>query len=264
MCGIHDVERPELTEMACAVNDTSKLDGEWLADEEGDQVHGVNQNRLVYIVDSDWNTQRAVGLSLRKLGFYPQSFANCDEFVRDFSSLRPGCVLLDMCLPALNAFDVLQRMRKKSQILPVIAMSDQGDIPTAVRAMKMGAIDFLQKPLRERQLLEALQDTFRNLCSRLAEMTGRVDAERKVRTLSPREIDILRGLVSGMPNKTMASYYDLSVRTIEMHRANMMEKLNVRNLTEALHVAGLAHVERLPSKSPIGSAFHFDLRGVDG
>jgi len=250
--------------MACAARDTSRPDPEWLLDDERDQTIGLNQNRLVYVVDSDWDTQRALGLTLRKLGFYPQGFVDCDEFVRDFSSLRPGCVLLDMPLTASNAFDVLQRMRKKSQTLPVIAMSDQEDVRTAVRAMKMGAIDFLQKPLKEVQLLEALQDTFRSLCSRLAEMTGRVDAERRVLTLSPREIDILRGLASGMPNKTMASYYGLSVRTIEMHRANMMEKLNVRNLTEALNMAALAQVERLPAKSKIVPAIHFNLRSVEG
>jgi two-component system response regulator FixJ len=149
-------------------------------------------------------------------------------------------VLLDMLMPGIDGLGVLERAKPWLATHPVIVMTGHGDVALAVRTMKMGAADFIEKPFRRPALLETLDLAFNKLGGPPTVAPEQEHATRLVGTLSPRESDILHGLMEGLSNKVLAHRLDLSPRTVEMHRANMMKRLGVRNLSEALKLGLVA------------------------
>jgi len=157
--------------------------------------------------------------------------------MRAAHTLAQGCVLLDVRMPGLSGLEVQQELRSRGIGLPVIMMTGHGDISVAVTAMKAGAVDFVEKPFEKAVLLAALEDGFGRI-----EQSGRRavladEAMVRLSALTPRECDVLRGLVDGLPNKTIGYDLGISPRTVEIHRANLMSKLNVNSLSEALRIA---------------------------
>jgi two-component system response regulator FixJ len=154
---------------------------------------------------------------------------------------KPGCVLLDVRLPGMDGLEVLAQLAQIRSDLSVIIVTAQGDVQTAVRAMKAGASDFLEKPYSDYALLAAIQAT---RTKELPNARDRdvTDAVRRVANLSPRERDVLNGLMAGRPNKLIAYDLGLSVRTVEVHRARMMERLGVRQLSEAIRLGVMARL----------------------
>lgn len=205
----------------------------------------MSELRPVYIVDDDSIVRRSISLALSSCGFSPRSFASGRDFVEEVGSLRAGCVLLDVRMPEMSGIDLLDRCRGRLATLPVIVMTGHGDVATAVAAMKSGASDFLEKPFEDGALLTMLARLFATLPDALGNEVEREDAAARVEALTPRELDILRGLVSGFANKIIAGRLELSVRTVEMHRARMMRRLGALSLARCLHVATLANVAPL-------------------
>lgn len=197
----------------------------------------MTADRLVYMVDDDEAVRRSTSFMLKTSGYKVETYISGVAFLKDARHAEPGCVLLDVRMPEMDGLAVQKELKARGIDLPVIVMTGHGDVSVAVEAMKAGAVDFIEKPFEKAILLAALEDGFGRI-----ELSGR-RAERaalaaiRLEALTPRERDVLRGLVDGLPNKTIGYDLGISPRTVEIHRAHLMTKLGVRSLSEALRIA---------------------------
>ena len=198
---------------------------------------------VVYVVDDEGEVRRSLGFFLKTVGFLPRPYLSGEDFLSDAADLAPGCVLMDVRLGGMNGLDVIEQLGPRRGRLPVIVMTGHGDVAMAVQAMKLGAIDFLEKPFQDESLVAALERGFELLACRTQSEEERREAERSMEALSPRERHVLGLLSEGKSNKEVALELDLSVRTVEMHRAAMFDRLGVRSLPEALRIAFRAGVD---------------------
>lgn len=189
--------------------------------------------RTVYLIDDDAAVRRSLSTHLAGLGIEAWPFAGGAEFLAMTGHLQPSCVLLDMEMPHLCGLDVLAELAKRDIDWPVIAISSRGELAVAVDAMKLGAVEFLQKPLQLDALEQALAFAADTLDRTVGARTARQEAQDRVAKLTPREVDIGLALLRGMANKSAAHELGISVRTVEMHRAHILEKLGVKSLAEA-------------------------------
>ena len=204
---------------------------------------------LVHLVDDEEAIRRSTGFMLKTSGFRVETYESGVELLKRGKALAPGCILLDVRLPHMDGLEVQQTLRDQGIGLPVIVMTGHGDITVAVRAMKGGAVDFVEKPFEKSVLLSALQEGFSRL-ERAERSSERArDAEVLIASLTARERDVLEGLAEGLSNKTIAYDLGISPRTVEIHRANLMEKLGVRSLSEALRIAFAAGMGEKPAGS---------------
>ena len=203
----------------------------------------TSEQRVVHLVDDDASLRRSVGFMLKTSGHQVQTYDSGAELLKNIAQLEQGCILLDIRMPGMDGLEVQQALQERGVGLPVIIMTGHGDVALAVKAMKAGAVDFIEKPFEKIALFSSLDEGFRRLSQK--EVTGerRKDAEVKLQALTPRERDVLDGLAQGLPNKTIAYDLGISPRTVEIHRANLMTKLGVRSLSEALRIAFAARGE---------------------
>lgn len=207
----------------------------------------MNQ-KTVHIVDDDHQVRAATSFLLRTLGYRAQIYAHGQEFL-DQAQLDEGCVLLDLRMPNLSGFQVLEELRRRGADLPVIMLSGHGDIPIAVQAMRLGAQEFLEKPYLEAALIEAVERALNTKEFLQLRSDEKRAASTCVAALSLRERQVLQGLLGGLSNKAIARRLDLSPRTVEMHRANMMSRLKAASLAEAVRVAIDAGLEPLDGEA---------------
>jgi two-component system response regulator FixJ len=197
----------------------------------------ADNGRHVHLVDDDEAIRRSASFMLRTSGYLVKTYASGVEFLGVAKDATPGCVLLDVRMPEVDGLEVQAALKERGILLPVVVMTGHGDINTAVEAMKLGAVDFIEKPFEKAVLLNALEAGFERL-DKSAKRHVRADGARvKLAVLTPRELDVMKGLVRGHPNKTIAYDLDISPRTVEIHRANLMTKLGVHSLSEALRIA---------------------------
>ena len=199
--------------------------------------------RTVYVLDDDGAVLRSLERLLNSANFEPIIFDRPDVFLAAAKTFKTGCVLLDVRLPGMSGLEVQAQLHKMRNDLPVIVMTGEGDIHTAVRAMKAGAADFLEKPYSDHTLLKAIEAAFANE-NRFNRDSEIEDATRRVAMLSSREREVLDGLLAGQPNKLIAYQLGISVRTVEVHRARMMERLGMRQLAEAIRLGVMARLSR--------------------
>jgi two-component system, LuxR family, response regulator FixJ len=194
--------------------------------------------RTIHVVDDDAAVRFSLERLLGSMGFAIVSYATPGAFLLAAPHLSGGCVLLDVKMPGISGLEVQARLRTIGFVPPIIVMTGQGDIQTAVLAMKAGAFDFLEKPYQDEVLLAAIEAAL--AASPDDHIQQAVDSAQRIARLSPREREVLDGLVAGAPNKVIAFDLGLSVRTVEVHRARMMERLGTRQLAEAIRIAVLA------------------------
>lgn len=197
----------------------------------------MNDSRLIHVVDDDDSVRRSVGFMLKTSGHLVKSYASGSELLKEAKKLEPGCILLDIRMPGMDGLEVQQELQNFGVSLPVIIMTGHGDIPLSVRAMKAGAIDFIEKPFEKAVLVAAVDEAFRTMARSDSGRERAQSAIVRLQALTPRERDVLDGLANGLPNKTIAYDLGISPRTVEIHRANLMSKLEVRSLSEALRLA---------------------------
>lgn len=194
--------------------------------------------RNVYVVDDDDALRQSVEVLLEVAGgFETQSFATGEAFLASVPEIDTGCVLLDLNMPGMNGLEVLRRLQQIDGRFETILLTGQGDIAVAVEAMKAGAIDFIEKPYDNRMLLSALESGFARIENREKEASAIQLARENIERLTPRERDVLLGLIDGKANKIIAYELDISPRTVEIYRANLMDKLSVRSVAEAVRIA---------------------------
>ena len=197
----------------------------------------MTAERLIHLVDDDASVRRSVGFMLKTAGFQVRAFEDGTDLLKCAAELEDGCILLDIRMPGMDGLEVQQALQEKGVRLPVVIMTGHGDVSLAVKAMKAGAVDFVEKPFAKEVLLIALAEAFKRLERRETTEDRARDAEIQLQALTPRERDVLDGLARGLPNKTIAYDLGISPRTVEIHRANLMTKLGVRSLSEALKIA---------------------------
>ena len=192
---------------------------------------------VVHLVDDDDSVRRSVGFMLKTSGFQVRSYASGAELLKEAKALEPGCILLDIRMPGMDGLEVQQALNQAGVSLPVVIMTGHGDVPLSVKAMKAGAVDFIEKPFEKGLLLSALKQGFASLEQSVDARERAKTATVRLQVLTPREREVLDGLAEGFPNKTIAYDLGISPRTVEIHRANLMGKLGVRSLSEALRLA---------------------------
>ncbi len=193
--------------------------------------------RQIYLVDDDDAVRRSAGFMLKTSGFAVESFVSGVEFLKSVDGLAPGCILLDVRMPGMDGLEVQRALSERGITFPVIVLTGHGDVNVAVAAMKAGALDFIEKPFEKAVLVAALEEGFAQIERSDRGKARAAEAALRLNVLTARERDVLEGLVRGFPNKTIAYDLGISARTVEIHRANLMTKLNVRSLSEALRIA---------------------------
>lgn len=197
----------------------------------------MGDSRIVHLVDDEEAIRKSAGFVLSRAGYKVQSYSSGVEFLKQAKSAEKGCVLLDVRMPEMDGLQVQSAMADRGIDMPVIVLTGHGDVTVAVQAMKAGAVEFLEKPFEKAALLAALERAF----ARLERSDNRDLEEREARTriaaLTPREREILVGLAKGYPNKTIAYDLGCSSRTVEVHRASLMYKLDVQSLSDLLRIA---------------------------
>ncbi len=190
----------------------------------------------VYIVDDDHAVRDALRMLIKSVGLPVQVYASGDEFLGAWQAEMRGCIVADIRMPGMSGLEMQEALLERGCRLPVIFITGHGDVPMAVEAMKAGALDFVQKPFRDQDLLDRINEGLQQEKSlhqvevEIDEITGRLEA------LTPRERQVLERVVSGQPNKVIAMDLDVSQRTVEIHRARVMEKMQARSLAQLVQM----------------------------
>ncbi len=203
-------------------------------------------SRTIHLVDDDEAVRRSVGFLLRTAGFVVTAHASGTDFLAATSAATQGCVLLDIRMPGIDGLEVQRILASRGIALPVIMLTGHGDVTLAVRAIKSGAIDFLEKPFEKVALLGAIEEAFARIEDTSRTRLDAAEATLRLAALTRREHDVLEGMVRGQPNKITAHDLGISTRTVEAHRASLMNKLKVCSLSDVLRLsfaAGLGAIE---------------------
>src|SRR6185369_4448109 len=185
---------------------------------------------MVYIVDDDDGMRRALSVLMTTVGYQPAAFAGPREFIAKHDPNQPSCLVLDVRMPEMSGLELQQHLNRNGSMLPVILISGHGNIPMAVQAMKDGAFDFLQKPFRDQELLDRINGALKLDAENRASTDRLADLKAREESLTPREHEVLALVVDGKANKVIAIDLGLSERTVEIHRANVMEKMGARSV----------------------------------
>lgn len=199
---------------------------------------------VVYVVDDEESICDSVVLLLKSVRLPGRSFSDPGEFLAQWKPHWRGCVLLDVRMPRMSGMEVQRILNDRGSRLPIIFMTGHGDVPMAVEAMRAGALDFLQKPFNDDDLISRVQKALAYDAEHAASARQRSEVERRYETLTPREREIARCLVDGAANKVIAIDLGLSERTVELHRAHIMQKMNARGLAQLVQM--LVSVQRSP------------------
>jgi two-component system response regulator FixJ len=199
----------------------------------------MTSQRVVHIVDDDAAVRRALVRLLKSMRFTAIAYETPHQVLDAAANLSSGCILLDVQMPRMGGLELLARLNELGIGLPVIVVTGHGDVPTAVRAMKAGAVDFIEKPIDEAQLFAAIDAALAEEKSAARDHEA-ARATGQMALLSPRERQVLEAIAVGRPNKLIAYDLGISVRTVEVHRAHLMDRLGVRNIAEAIRIAVMA------------------------
>lgn len=191
----------------------------------------------VFVVDDETVIRQSLTLLLRSSGYESRPFSNGDDFLDAAPYLPPGCAIVDIHMPGLDGLQVQDQLLDNRPDIPLIFITGVGDVPMAVRALKKGAVDFIEKPFDDEVLLDCLATAMKRIDAQADRHAKHSKARERMARLTLRESQVLHELVLGNSNKMVAFKLDLSVRTVEMHRARIMRKIGARSLAEAIHVA---------------------------
>ena len=191
----------------------------------------------VYVIDDDEAMRDSLSFLLDSANFNVTLFENALRFLDALPDLEFGCVVSDVRMPGLDGIELLKRMKAGHSSFPIVIMTGHGDVPLAVEAMKQGAVDFLEKPFEDDRLIGMIETAIRQAEPSLKSEALTQDIAARVASLSPRERQVMDGLIAGLSNKLIARDYNISPRTIEVYRANVMTKMQANSLSELVRLA---------------------------
>jgi len=191
---------------------------------------------VVFVVDDDEAVRNSLRLLLKSVGLGAIALGSAQEFLDTYDANQPGCLVLDVRMPGMSGLELQQQLNMRGAVIPVIFITGHGDIPMAVEAMQHGAFDFLQKPFRDQDLIDRIQRALAKDRSNRAELKERALIRERRESLTPREREVLELVASGKPNKVMAADLGVSQRTVEIHRARVMEKMGASSLAQLVRM----------------------------
>ncbi|MDF3021808.1 MAG: histidine kinase [Steroidobacteraceae bacterium] len=196
----------------------------------------THKQPIVMVVDDDSGVRNAMRSLLKSVGLTSQLHGSAQDFLESYDPLQPGCLVLDIRMPGMSGLELQQELNMRGATIPVIFMTGHGDVPMAVEAMQHGAFDFLQKPFRDQDLLDRIQKAIVR-DGKLRESLGEHERIRaRLETLTEREREVLDLMIQGKQNKAVAQELGVSPRTIEIHRARVMEKMDVQSVAELVRM----------------------------
>ena len=191
----------------------------------------------VYVIDDDEAMRDSLDFLLAAADFDVRLFESAQQFLDALADVEFGCVVSDVRMPGIDGIELLKRLQASRSTLPVLIMTGHGDVPLAVEAMKLGAVDFLEKPFEDDRLIGMIDVALKRAASSAKNEFEARDIAARVASLSPRERQVMEGLFAGLSNKLIAREYDISPRTIEVYRANVMTKMQASSLSELVRLA---------------------------
>jgi two-component system, LuxR family, response regulator FixJ len=196
--------------------------------------------QVVHVIDDDEGLRESLAFLLRSAALEVRSFDSAKAFLNGLPDAAMGCVITDVRMPDMSGIELLRRLKELKVGVPVIVITGHGDIALAVEAMKIGASDFFEKPFDDDLLLASVRAALRQQADQTKRSAERADIEHRISTLSPREKDVLAGLIDGRANKQIAFDLGISPRTVEIYRANLMNKMQAGSLSDLVRMALLA------------------------
>ena len=191
----------------------------------------------VYVIDDDEAMRDSLDFLLAAADFQVSLFETALDFLDALSTIDFGCVVSDVRMPGIDGIELLKRLKAGGSLFPVVIMTGHGDVPLAVEAMKLGAMDFLEKPFEDDRLIGMIEAALRRAEPGVKNEAATLEIQSRIASLSPRERQVMDGLIAGLSNKLIAREYDISPRTIEVYRANVMTKMQAASLSELVRLA---------------------------
>ncbi len=191
----------------------------------------------VFIVDDDSGVRSSLRVLMKSIGLPAAPFPSAQEFLHNYDPNQPGCLILDIRMPGMSGLELQTELNNRGAVIPVIFITGHGDVPMAVEAMRHGAFDFVQKPFRDQELIDRVQQALGRDAEIRRDLQGHAQIKTHLESLTPRERQVLDLMVAGHANKVMAQELGLSQRTVEIHRAHVMEKMNARSLAQLVRMA---------------------------
>lgn len=201
---------------------------------------------IVYVVDDDASVREALSSLLRSMGLEVQAFGSAEEFLVEPVSERPACLVLDVRLPGLSGLELQRDVARRERSVPIIFITGHGDVPMSVRAMKAGAVEFLQKPFSDDELIRAIRAALQNDLEDGVRRREVAQLRRRYETLTAREREVLAPIAQGMLNKQVAAALGISEITVKVHRRHLMQKMGARSLPEIVRMVEKLGVGRRP------------------
>jgi two-component system response regulator FixJ len=191
----------------------------------------------VFVVDDDESVRRSLVALMESVGYGCETFKSAVEFLEHYVPVRAGCLILDIRMPQMSGIELQRALNVRGLCLPLIFITGHGDIAMAVEAMKQGAFDFVEKPFRDQNLLDRVNRALELDAEMRRELAGRDELRRRADTLTPREREVMQSIVAGKANKVIALDLALSERTVEIHRAKVMEKMDARSVAQLVKMS---------------------------
>jgi len=199
-------------------------------------MNNTNQQSTVYIVDDDQAIRHAMEMLMRSVGLDYEIFHSGNDFLASHTNDRAGCLVLDIRMPGLGGLELQDKLNEMGSTLPIIFITGHGDVPMAVEAMQKGAIDFIQKPFRDQELLDRIGEAVKADLERRTAREEQHTVRGRIKNLTNREREVLDLVVTGKPNKVIAYELGVSQRTVEIHRARVMEKMEAKSLADLVRM----------------------------
>ena len=192
---------------------------------------------VVYVIDDDEAMRESLDFLLDASGFSPRTYATAPDFLAVAEAAEPGCIVTDIRMPGMNGLELVGELKARGVALPIVVITGHGDVPLAVEAMKAGVADFLEKPFSDDVLLATIRRCLDGLAQSESQQAEAKRINEILDQLSPRERDVLKGVVAGKPNKVIAHELGISPRTVEVYRANVMTKTRANAVSDLVRMA---------------------------
>ncbi|MCP5446347.1 MAG: response regulator transcription factor [Chromatiaceae bacterium] len=197
----------------------------------------------VFVVDDDQAMRNSLKWLIESVGMKVETYSTADEFIRNYYPGRAGCLLLDVRMPGMSGLELQEHFLKHQINIPIIIITGHGDVPMAVRAMKSGAVDFIEKPFNDEMLLESIRNALNKDIEQRATQAERAEIATRLANLTPREHEVMEMVTAGKSNKDIAQSLGVSAKTVEAHRSRVMEKMQADSLADLVKMAVTANIE---------------------
>jgi len=191
----------------------------------------MSNDAIVFIVDDDEAVRQSTAWLIESIGLKVTTFCCADEFLENYNN-EPGCIVMDVRMPGMSGLEAQEEMKNRGMSLPLIFITGHGDVPMAVRALKRGAFDFIEKPFNDQLLLDAVQRGLKDNNEAMESLVQNESITKRISSLTPREHEVMMRVTEGKPNKVIAHELNVSIKTVEVHRARMMEKMEAGSVAQ--------------------------------